>query len=102
MGVGHVLLILDTGKVACHSPSLCATPRHISGLRRSWGLHTLPGIYLYRRPFSNRANRVGASLWRASKEWESVSSIHGRLGKVNDREEDDSLSRSIRTSVPLP
>lgn len=41
-GAGHVLLILDIGKVACHSPSLWATPRHTSGRHRSAGAQTLP------------------------------------------------------------
>jgi len=54
-GAGHVLLMLDIGSVACHSPSLCATPRHTSGRRKSAGVHTLPCMNLYRRPFSNRA-----------------------------------------------
>lgn len=45
-GVGHVLLIVDMGSVACHSPNRFAIPRHTSGLRRSAGVHTLPGMYL--------------------------------------------------------
>lgn len=44
--VGDSELILEIGSVACHSPSLLATPRQISGRRRSAGEHTLPSINL--------------------------------------------------------
>jgi hypothetical protein len=65
----------DIGSVACHSAILRATPRHISGRRKSSGEHTLPSMNLYNRPFSNRANNVGASLYLASKECEAASPI---------------------------
>jgi hypothetical protein len=65
----------DIGRVACHSAILRATPRHISGLRKSSGEHTFPSINLYNRPFSNRASNVGASLYLASREWEAASPV---------------------------
>ena len=50
------------GRVACHSPSLRATPRQTGSRAKSSGVHTLPLMNLYMRPFWNRASSAGASL----------------------------------------
>jgi hypothetical protein len=79
-GVGHVVLMLVYGSFACHSPSLCAIPRHTSGLRKSAGEQTLPCRYLYKRPLSKRASNAGARPWRASRQCADVSSTSMSVG----------------------
>lgn len=62
LAVLSVCRMAEMERTACHSAIRLATPRQISGRRRSSGWHTLPGINLYRRPLLKRANRGGASL----------------------------------------
>lgn len=66
----------STGRTACHSASLLATPRHTDGLLRSVGFATYPGMKLYKKPFLNIARRGGARLWLARIACDSISPIH--------------------------
>ncbi len=63
------------GKVACHSPSLRATPRQTGSRVKSSGVHTRPLMNLYMRPFWKRASSAGASLCCESSEWDIASSV---------------------------
>ena len=63
------------GKVACHSPSLRATPRQTGSRVRSSDVHTRPLMNLYIRPFWKRASSAGASLCCESNEWDTASSV---------------------------
>ena len=63
------------GKVACHSPSLRATPRQTGSRLKSSGVQTRPLMNLYMRPFWKRASSAGASLCCESSEWDIASSV---------------------------
>ena len=63
------------GRVACHSPSLRATPRQTRSRVKSSGVHTRPLMNLYMRPFWKRASSAGASLCCESSEWDIASSV---------------------------
>ena len=96
------------GKVACHSPSLRATPRQTGSRVKSSDVHTRPLMNLYMRPFWKRASSAGASLCCESSEWDTASSVQSgscqwRIACVKQGSGTRHLLfRSMRTSVPFP